>query len=338
MPQSDTWSGKVDGTLESGQKTGFKVQKGDILTIIASGWVERGPGRAFGPQGDESLVGSYKPEGLVCQEGLVGALLMKIGDDYLTPVNTGVFRWTAPVDGELTFLINDIAGDYENNSGSFSVSVEKKAAVTQSTADVLKYGDKVRLLNGYADWNGGYLVVHDRSKEVGAKHGVVTADTPELAGPIDTWLIRSATGKADGSRVRSGDVIRLFNLYGDNPAYNDTNGAGYLDTNGGAATPELYNVSSADMTSRGFDKTGHKTLDWVVLFGAVGTQINIGDPINLRNEFNNSQGGYLDTCWRFDGRKFKGYSVYTNSSPNRAGVGTGSWKFLRARTSGPTAR
>lgn len=59
------------------------------------------------PQGDESLVGSYKPAGLVHPDGLVGELLMKIGDDYLTPINNGVFRWTVPTDGELTFLIND---------------------------------------------------------------------------------------------------------------------------------------------------------------------------------------------------------------------------------------
>ncbi|MGY2441012.1 LecA/PA-IL family lectin [Pseudomonas sp. SDO52101_S400] len=107
---------------------------------MASGWVERGSGRAYGPQGDESLVGSYKPAGLVYPDGLVGALLMKIGDDYLTPINNGVLRWTVPTDGELTFLVNDLAGDYGNNSGSFNVSVEKKTINTEPAADVLKRG------------------------------------------------------------------------------------------------------------------------------------------------------------------------------------------------------
>jgi hypothetical protein len=338
MSQSDIWSGTVDAKLESGKKTGFKVKKGDVITIIASGWVERGSGRAYGPQGDESLVGSYKPAGLVYPDGLVGALLMKIGDDYLTPINTGVFRWTVPTDGELTFLINDLAGDYGNNSGSFNVSVEKKTLTTEPTADVIKYGDKVRFLNGYANWNGGYLSVYDSSKEVGAKYDVVSVLSPEKEGPIDTWLVGSATGKPDGDRVRSGDTIRLLNLYGDGPGYSDKNGGGYLDTNNHATSPELYNVSTAEKANRGVEKTGHKTLDWVVMYGAVGSQIYIGDPISLRNEYNNSQGGYLDTCNHFAGRKTIGYHVYTNRSPNRAGVGTGSWKVLRAITSGPTAR
>lgn len=82
------------------------------------------------------------------------------------------------------------------------------------------------------------------------------------------------------------------------------------------------------MANRTVEKTGHKTLDWVVVFGAVGSQIYIADPISLRNEYNNSQGGYLDTCNHFAGRKSLGYRVYTNRSPNRAGVGTGSWKVL----------
>ncbi|MBK3466391.1 hypothetical protein [Pseudomonas sp. MF6776] len=87
-------------------------------------------------------------------------------------------------------------------------------------------------------------------------------------------------------------------------------------------------MSTAEMANRAVEKTGHKTLDWVVVFGAVGSQIYIADPISLRNEYNNSQGGYLDTCNHFAGRKSLGYRVYTNRSPNRAGVGTGSWKVL----------
>lgn len=320
---SDTWSGTVDANMESGQKTGFTVRKGDVITIVASGWAERGPGKAFGPQGDQN----YMPSGLICPDALVGALLMKIGDEYLTPVNTGVFRWTVPVDGEITFLFNDAPGEYDNNSGSFSVGVEKEAATAQPTADSLKYGDRVHLLNGYNDWNGGYLDTYDYSKESGAKHGVITSGSPTRDGTSGTWVIESVTGKANGSEVLSGDTIRLLNAYGNN--------GGYLDTNGHAAAPELYNVSTADTANRG----AQKTLDWVVLFGTAGSPIKIEDPINLRNEYNTSQGGFLDTCNVFNGQTTKAfkqgdntkYAVYTHSTPNRAGVGTGSWKFMRSK-------
>ncbi|MFE0756330.1 hypothetical protein ACFW16_20375 [Inquilinus sp. NPDC058860] len=197
-------------------------------------------------------------------------------------------------------------------------------------ANTLKYGDRVHLLNGYADWNGGYLDTYDYSREAGAKHGVITSGSPTRDSGSGTWVIESVTGKANGTEVLSGEAIRLLNAYGNN--------GGYLDTNGHAAAPELYNVSTADKTSRSADKTGHKTLDWVVLSGAAGSPVKFGDPINLRNEYNNSQGGFLDTCNVFQGQTTRAfgpggntkYAVYTHPSSDRAGQGTGSWKFLRS--------
>lgn len=198
--------------------------------------------------------------------------------------------------------------------------------VPQIDANTLKYGDRVHLLNGYNNWNGGYLDTYDYARQAGAKHGVITSGSPTRDGGSGTWIVESVTGKAKGTAVLSGDAIRLFNAYGNN--------GGYLDTNGHAGAPELYNVSTADKTSRG----AYKTLDWVVLSGTAGTPVKIGDQVTLRNEYNNSQGGFLDTCYVFEGQTTKAfrkgtntkYAVYTHATSNRAGQGTGHWKFLRS--------
>jgi hypothetical protein len=195
----------------------------------------------------------------------------------------------------------------------------------QEGPDVLKYGEKVHLLNGYAAWKGGYLDVYDRLRGAdGKKHGVFTAESHMRHDSSGTWLIESATGKADGTAVLSDDAIRLLSMF-------ETNG-GYLDTNGHAAAPELYNVSTADWEARRSEKTGHNTLDWTVLGGTAGTAIRAGDPINLRNEYNNSQGGFLDVCGTFQGQggKTQGYNVYTTKSPDRDS-GSGYWQFLRSK-------
>ncbi|WP_196485488.1 fucose-binding lectin II [Burkholderia cepacia] len=216
-------------------------------------------------------------------------------------------------------------GNQEASAGSGSAG-DQTGGTPAIDANTLKYGDRVHLLNGYNNWNGGYLDTYDYSKQAGAKHGVITADTPTRDGGSGTWVIESVTGKAKGTAVLSGDAIRLFNAYGNN--------GGYLDTNGHAGAPELYNVSTADKTSRG----AHKTLDWVVESGTAGSPVKIGDQVALRNEYNNSQGGFLDTCYVFEGQTTKAfrrgtntkYAVYTHSTSNRAGQGTGHWKFLRS--------
>jgi hypothetical protein len=92
-----------------------------------------------------------------------------------------------------------------------------------------------------------------------------------------TWVIESVTGKANGSEVLSGEAIKLLN------AYRTT-----ADISIRTGMPP-YLSSTADIASRGAEKT----LDWVVLFGAAGFAIKARDPINLRNSFNDSQGG----CW-----------------------------------------
>lgn len=216
--------------------------------------------------------------------------------------------------------INNGTGENTGSTGTQPTST----GLEQVGPDVLKYGEKVHLLNGYAAWKGGYLDVYDRLKGTAGKHGVYTAESHMRHDLSGTWMIQSATGKADGTGVLSGDVIRLFSMF--------ETGGGYLDTNGHADAPELYNVSTAEWEVRKFETTGHKTLDWVVLAGPTGTAIRAGDPINLHNEYNNSQGGFLDVCGAFQGQggKTKGYNVYTTKSPDRDS-GSGYWQFLRSK-------
>ena len=91
-------------------------------------------------------------------------------------------------------------------------------------ANELKYGDQINLQNGYNGWQGGYLDTINPSTATGAKSGVETATTPARGAGTGTWRILSASGKAAGQYVVSGDLIYLQNLYGGDGGYLDTNG------------------------------------------------------------------------------------------------------------------
>lgn len=53
-----------------------------------------------------------------------------------------------------------------------------------------------------------------------------------------------------------------------------------------------------------------------------------GDKIHIKNNYNNGNGGYLDTNGHATAQGAK-YNVYTAASPNRApGTGTGTWQIL----------
>ncbi|WP_244190280.1 hypothetical protein [Streptomyces hygroscopicus] len=97
-------------------------------------------------------------------------------------------------------------------------------------ANELKYGDQIHLQNAYNNWAGGYLDTNGHSTDSGAKYGVSTAESSARGEGTGTWEILSATGKAAGTTVASGDLIYLRNLYGGD--------GGYLDTNGHASSDQ----------------------------------------------------------------------------------------------------
>ncbi|WP_237386116.1 LecA/PA-IL family lectin [Xenorhabdus sp. Sc-CR9] len=105
------WSGTVSGKLQQGQPTGLILEKGDVISVTASGWIRythdnTNPWSA--PQG----VPPHPPG---------GGLIAKIGDSTYE-IGNGVLHRTVPTNGELTFLFLD--SQYNDNSGVFSVNVK----------------------------------------------------------------------------------------------------------------------------------------------------------------------------------------------------------------------
>ncbi|PHM55044.1 LecA/PA-IL family lectin [Xenorhabdus sp. KK7.4] len=108
------WSGSVPANLETGRHTGLYLNVGDVISIIAKGWVQYGgPGNPYtAPQGvvDEPSDFSY-------------SLVAKIGGKTYE-IGNGVLHKTIPIDGELVFLFNDYKGYFGDNTGEFQISVK----------------------------------------------------------------------------------------------------------------------------------------------------------------------------------------------------------------------
>jgi hypothetical protein len=122
------------------------------------------------------------------------------------------------------------------------------ATPAPALAGVLKYGDKVHLQNGYANWQGGYLDTYG-NEPAPKMYGVFTTNSNNRAGQgTGTWEITSATGKAVGAEVLIGDVIHLRNLYAGN--------GGYLDTYGDERAPKKYGVFTTNSNNRAGQGTG----------------------------------------------------------------------------------
>ncbi|CDL87339.1 LecA/PA-IL family lectin [Xenorhabdus cabanillasii] len=106
------WSGTVSGKLKQGQPTGLVLKKGDVISVIASGWVryanDHRPNPWSAPQGAPP-----NPPG--------SALAAKIGDKTYE-IGNGILHRTVPIDGELTLLFLDT--HYGDNSGDFYVNVK----------------------------------------------------------------------------------------------------------------------------------------------------------------------------------------------------------------------
>ncbi|MFJ5921845.1 hypothetical protein ACIQF6_04450 [Kitasatospora sp. NPDC092948] len=191
------------------------------------------------------------------------------------------------------------------------------APTTAAAANAnLTYGSIILLQNQYQG-DGGYLDTNGRSGQPGAVYNVSTNQAPNSRGhKTSEWKVVSATGKANGTNVVSGDVVFLVNQYG-NGTYLDTNG---VENRQGAK----YGVSTTDLPDRGpgtskwhiFDKTSDPR-DGLV---------RLHDVVHLLNDYASADGGFLDTngASAQSGAKFAvSTSYYTDRGP-----GTGSWKVL----------
>ncbi|MBB5960616.1 hypothetical protein FHS29_007244 [Saccharothrix tamanrassetensis] len=186
----------------------------------------------------------------------------------------------------------------------------------------LVYGAKIHLQNGYAGWSGGYLDTNGHSTDSGAKYAVSTADTATRGAGTGTWEILSASGKANGSPVVSGDVVHLRNLYGGD--------GGYLDTNGHANASQKsaggkYNVSTSTAKDRAAG-TGRWRLYAQTSGSPADQTVRAGGVIHLWNLYGDN-GGFLETNGHAtDGGKL---DVCTNAYYNRS-QDVADWKIHNA--------
>ncbi|MFB7189094.1 hypothetical protein ACFCZT_28110 [Streptomyces sp. NPDC056230] len=190
------------------------------------------------------------------------------------------------------------------------------AAAGAAAGSELTYGSSILLQNQYGG-DGGYLDTNGRSAQSGATYDVSTNQTPNSRGPATSvWKVVSATGKVNGTRVTSGDVIYLVNQYGSGT---------YLDTNGRSTRQGAkYEVSTTVTKDR-----GPGTGKWHIFAKTSSPRdghIRTDDIVRLLNDYGSANGGFLDTNGRSTQQGAK-YDVSTSPYTDRA-TGTGSWKVL----------
>lgn len=177
-------------------------------------------------------------------------------------------------------------------------------------AQNVMYGDKVRIQNGYANWQGGNLDTRSSGCQDNV-YCVSTATSFDRDRGSGSWVIKSATGKADGTPVNSFDQIHLVNQYG-NPTYLDTRSSGCQD--------DYLCVSTATSANR---DSGSGT--WLIIKDQWATgPIAEGNTIRLMNGYAQWNGGYLDT--RGSGCQDNLLCVSTSSSYNRD-AGSTTWRL-----------
>ncbi|MFE0755238.1 LecA/PA-IL family lectin [Inquilinus sp. NPDC058860] len=126
------WTGRLDAKNEAGIKTGVTVKKGDLLTIVASGWARSGNVNMqdypwHGPQGDKNWRFQAQSEANFLLPLTLGALLIQIGSS-LHYIGTGAIDWEAPADGEVVFRFNDRPSVYHENDGAYDIAMRYEAA------------------------------------------------------------------------------------------------------------------------------------------------------------------------------------------------------------------
>lgn len=199
----------------------------------------------------------------------------------------------------------------------------QQVATTAATA--LIYGGQYHLLNGYANWTGGYLDTNNVGCE-GNLLCVSTANSAARDGNSGTWMILPAmAGRAAGQPVQTGDEIYLANMYGYAPSggmmgSSVGNFGGFLDTRNAGCRGDLLCVSTASVNNRDPSRTGVWKIETV---SGVAT-ISSTTAVTLRNAYSNYGGGYLNT--NNVGCQGNRYCVSTSANRERvAGSGTTQW-------------
>jgi hypothetical protein len=188
-------------------------------------------------------------------------------------------------------------------------------------ANELIYGNEYFFKNGYNDWAGGYLDTNGHAAP-GGLYNVSTAPTPTRGPGTGTWEILSASGKAIGQPVQSGDQIYLRNLYA---------AGSYLDTNGwAAADQQTAGALYALTTSAGIDRAPGTGRWRIIAQSSNPTDKNVrADDVLLLENLYQDNGGFLETNG-VGTASGSAYSICTNAYFNRA-VNVGLWKASPAQ-------
>ncbi|WP_326658646.1 hypothetical protein [Streptomyces canus] len=191
-------------------------------------------------------------------------------------------------------------------------------------ANELKYGDQIHLQNGYDDFKGGYLDTLNNHTTAGLKHYVATADSTTRDKGTGTWEIVSASGKAAGQPVLSGDLVHLRNLYAGDGGYLDAVNHATTAQKGGGGKYGVATAQSKDRTPG----SGR----WRI-FAQTSTSfdqsVRAGDVVHLWNTYDDN-GGFLETNQNAAGDTKGGkLDVCTNAYYNR-GDNVADWKIHKA--------
>lgn len=188
------------------------------------------------------------------------------------------------------------------------------ANANSSHADTakLKYGQTYKIVNGYGNWQGGYLDTRGR----GCSENLLcvsTANSSNRDSGSGSWKILSKTGKT--GVVKSLDDVYLQNQYAQGAG-------GYLDTRGRGCSENLLCVSTANSAER---DSGSGTWKIIPKFQSSGA-IRENQPVHLVNGYGNGQGGYLDTRGRGCSENLLCVSTAAGSDRDS---GSGTWKFIK---------
>ena len=180
-------------------------------------------------------------------------------------------------------------------------------------ANVLYYGSKYHIQNGYGGWDAKTNYLDTRGGGCNDNLMCVsTATSPDRDSGSGTWIISSATSKLAGEPVLSGDQIHLQNQYG-------SGAGGYLDTRGTGCNGNLMCVSTADSSDR---TSGSGT--WRIIKDSAGGVVHENDVVHLWNKWSDWTGGFLDT--RAAGCQDNLYCVSACGSWDRD-AGSTHWRF-----------
>ncbi|MEV4970274.1 hypothetical protein [Streptomyces scopuliridis] len=133
------------------------------------------------------------------------------------------------------------------NRGAGTGTWEIASADGKAAGTPVASGDLVTLRNLYS--NGSYLDTNGHAaaeqKKAGAKYDVSTAKSADRGTGTAEWRIFAQTSDPQDTNVHIGDTIHLWNVYGGNGGFLETNGAGPTGGKYDVCTNAYYNRAAS---------------------------------------------------------------------------------------------